>query len=75
MTKKLGNILNQIGGTPLVPVTRLNSNKNVQILAKLESFNPGGSVKDRPALYMIEAAERSGELTKEKIILEATSLS
>ncbi|NNG06747.1 MAG: cysteine--tRNA ligase [Desulfobacteraceae bacterium] len=73
MTKKLGNILNQIGGTPLVPVTRLNSNKNVQILAKLESFNPGGSVKDRPALYMIEAGERSGELTKEKIILEATS--
>jgi len=73
MTKKLGNILNQIGGTPLVPLTRLNSNKNVQILAKLESFNPGGSVKDRPALYMIEAGERSGELTKEKIILEATS--
>ena len=73
MTRKLGNILNQIGGTPLVPITRLNANKNVQILAKLESFNPGGSVKDRPALYMIEAAERSGELTKEKTILEATS--
>ncbi len=73
MTRKLGNILNQIGGTPLVPITRLNANKNVQILAKLESFNPGGSVKDRPALYMIEAAERNGELTKEKTILEATS--
>ncbi|UCB47915.1 MAG: cysteine--tRNA ligase [Deltaproteobacteria bacterium] len=73
MTRKLGNILNQIGGTPLVPITRLNANKNVQILAKLESFNPGGSVKDRPALYMIEAAERSGQLTKEKTILEATS--
>ncbi len=73
MTRKLGNILNQIGGTPLVPITRLNANKNVQILAKLESFNPGGSVKDRPALYMIEAAERSGELTKERTILEATS--
>ena len=65
--------MNQIGGTPLVPITRLNANKNVQILAKLESFNPGGSVKDRPALYMIEAAERNGELTKEKTILEATS--
>jgi cysteinyl-tRNA synthetase len=73
MTRKLGNILNQIGGTPLVPITRLNANKNVHILAKLESFNPGGSVKDRPALYMIEAAEKSGELTKEKTILEATS--
>ncbi len=73
MTRKLGSILNQIGGTPLVPITRLNDNKNVQILAKLESFNPGGSVKDRPALYMIEAAERNGELTKEKTILEATS--
>ena len=73
MTRKLGSILNQIGGTPLVPIVRLNTNKNVQILAKLESFNPGGSVKDRPALYMIEAAERSGELTKEKTILEATS--
>jgi cysteinyl-tRNA synthetase len=73
MTRKLGDILNQIGGTPLVPIARLNANKNVQILAKLESFNPGGSVKDRPALYMIEAAERSGELTKERIILEATS--
>ena len=73
MARKLGNILNQIGGTPLVPITRLNANKNVQILAKLESFNPRGSVKDRPALYMIEAAERSGELTKERTILEATS--
>ena len=73
MTRKLGSILNQIGGTPLVPITRLNANKNVQILAKLESFNPGGSVKDRPALYMIEAAEKNGELTKEKTILEATS--
>jgi len=73
MTKNLGNILNQIGGTPLVPITRLNSNKKVQILAKLESFNPGGSVKDRPALYMIEEAEKSGALTKDKIILEATS--
>jgi cysteinyl-tRNA synthetase len=45
----------------------------VQILAKLESFNPGGSVKDRPALYMIDEAEKKGELTKEKIIFEATS--
>ncbi len=73
MKKKFGNILDQIGWTPLVPIKQLNSNRNVQILAKLESFNPGGSVKDRPALAMIEEAEKRGELTKEKIILEATS--
>ena len=73
MVKKFGNILDQVGWTPLVPITRLSANKNVQILAKLESFNPGGSVKDRPALYMINEAEEKGELTKEKIILEATS--
>jgi cysteinyl-tRNA synthetase len=73
MNKKYNNILDQIGGTPLVPVNRLNSNKDVEILAKLECFNPGGSVKDRPALYMIEEAEKMGGLTRDKIILEATS--
>ncbi len=73
MAKKYGNILDYIGNTPLVPIRRLNPNKNVEILAKLESFNPGGSVKDRPALYMIEDAEKTGELRKGKIILEATS--
>jgi cysteinyl-tRNA synthetase len=67
------SILDLIGGTPLVSINVLNPNKDVEILAKIESFNPGGSVKDRPALYMIEEAERKGELTKEKIILEATS--
>ncbi len=67
------SILDLIGNTPLIPVNRLNPNKNVKILAKLESFNPGGSIKDRPALQMIEDAEKSGELTKNKIILEATS--
>jgi cysteinyl-tRNA synthetase len=71
--KQHNNVLDHIGWTPLVPIRQLNSNRNVQILAKLESFNPGGSVKDRPAFYMIEEAERTGELTKDKIILEATS--
>lgn len=71
--KKYNNILDHIGSTPLVPIRQLNSNRNVQILGKLESFNPGGSVKDRPAFYMIEEAERKGELTRDKIILEATS--
>ncbi len=73
MARKYGNILDLIGNTPLVPIVRLNPNKNVEILAKLECFNPGGSVKDRPALSMIEEAEKSGQLTKDKIILEATS--
>ena len=73
MTKKYGNILDQVGGTPLVPIKRLRTNDKVEILAKLECFNPGGSVKDRPALRMIEEGEKKGELTKEKIILEATS--
>jgi cysteinyl-tRNA synthetase len=62
-----------IGSTPLVELARINPNPKVKLLAKLESRNPGGSVKDRIALAMIEAAERSGELTRDKIILEATS--
>ncbi len=62
-----------IGNTPLVEVTGLNPNPRVRILAKLEGNNPGGSIKDRPAYYMIAKAEESGELTRDKIILEATS--
>jgi cysteinyl-tRNA synthetase len=73
MLENRGNVLDFIGNTPVVPVKRLNPNPKVEILAKLEYFNPGGSVKDRPALYMIEEAERSGALTRDKIILEATS--
>ncbi|MBU0628188.1 MAG: cysteine synthase family protein [Nanoarchaeota archaeon] len=67
------NILETIGNTPLVRINRLNPNKNVEVYAKLERFNPGGSVKERIGLAMIEAAEKSGELTKDKIILEPTS--
>ena len=67
------NILDLVGNTPLVPLKKLNTNPRVQVLAKLEMFNPGGSVKARPALKMIEAAEKSGELTPDKIILEPTS--
>jgi cysteinyl-tRNA synthetase len=73
MSGKHNNILDLIGNTPLAPLNRLNPNKGVEILAKLESFNPGGSIKDRPALCMIEEAEKKGELTKDRIILEATS--
>ena len=65
--------LELIGNTPLVRFRRLKPNPNVEIWAKLEGSNPGGSVKDRVALSMIEAAEASKELTRDKVILEATS--
>ena len=67
------NILEAIGSTPLVKINHLCPNPNVLIAAKLEGNNPGGSIKDRPALYMIEMAEKSGELTRDKIIIEPTS--
>ncbi|MCU0592402.1 MAG: cysteine synthase [Desulfobacterales bacterium] len=67
------SVLDAIGNTPLVEIRRMNPNPRVKLLAKLEYVNPGGSIKDRPALYMIEAAERAGELTPEKIVVEATS--
>ncbi len=65
--------LELIGNTPLVRFKRICPNPNVEIWAKLESTNPGGSVKDRVARSMIEAAEASGDLTRDKVILEATS--
>lgn len=73
MSGKYDNILDVIGNTPLVPIRRLNGNPGVAVYAKLESFNPGGSIKDRVALSMIEEAEGNGQLTREKIIVEATS--
>ncbi len=62
-----------IGNTPLVELAGMNPNPRVRILAKLEGNNPGGSVKDRPALYMLTRAEEAGELGKGKTILEPTS--
>jgi len=56
-----------------VQLVNLNGNPGVQIFAKLEGNNPGGSVKDRPAYYMIKKAEESGQLTPDKIIIEPTS--
>jgi cysteinyl-tRNA synthetase len=67
------SILDAIGNTPLVEIKKLNPNPDVKLLAKLEHFNPGGSVKDRAALYMIEAGEKSGELIPQKTIIEPTS--
>lgn len=67
------NILALIGSTPMVRINSLNPNKNVELFAKLEKFNPSGSVKDRIANYMVEYAEKEGVLTKEKIVIEPTS--
>jgi cysteine synthase B len=67
------SILDSIGNTPVVGIDIINPNPAVKLLAKLEGNNPGGSVKDRIALYMVEAAERDGRLTRDRIVLEATS--
>ncbi len=70
---KYTNLLETIGNTPMIKLNKIINNKNVNPFAKLEGQNPGGSVKDRTALYMIEQAEKRGELKPGKIILEATS--
>ncbi|HHY60647.1 MAG TPA: cysteine synthase family protein, partial [Clostridia bacterium] len=72
MGRILNNITEAIGRTPLVRLNRINTTK-AEILAKMEYFNPGGSVKDRIALSMIEAAEREGKINKDTVIVEPTS--
>ena len=68
------SILQRIGNTPLIRIRLLEKEfPHITFYAKAEWFNPGGSVKDRPALRMIEEAERTGELTVEKVILDSTS--
>lgn len=69
------SVLELVGNTPLVRINKITSGlpKGVEIYAKLEGYNPGGSVKDRAALSMIEDAEKSGRLTPDKIILDSTS--
>lgn len=62
-----------IGKTPLAEIARINPNPNVKIYAKLEGNNPAGSVKDRPALYMINGAMERGEIQKNTNLIEATS--
>lgn len=69
----MGNIIDCIGNTPLVAIQKLNPNPNVQIFAKLEGNNPGGSVKDRAALNMIRSAMERGEVKKGSKLIEATS--
>lgn len=66
------NIIETIGSTPLVKINHLDP-ESAEIFVKLESFNPGGSTKDRPALYMIQAAEKAGLIKKGDTLIEATS--
>lgn len=72
MAKIYENILGTIGNTPLVRISRLNTSE-AEVVAKLESFNPGSSAKDRPGLAMIEAAEKAGLLKPGALIIEPTS--
>jgi len=67
------NILDLIGNTPMVQINHLNPNPNLELFLKLEKFNPGGSVKDRVTKYMIENAEKNGELRKGMTVIEPTS--
>src|SRR3990170_7176609 len=67
------SVLDTIGNTPLVKLPSFSPRPGVQIYAKLEGANPTGSLKDRIALYMVEAAEKSGDLTPDKTVLEPTS--
>ena len=69
----MAGILDTVGNTPLVELQRLNKNPNVRVFGKLEGNNPGGSVKDRPALNMIRAALERGDIDKSTKLIEATS--
>lgn len=73
MAKIFNNILETIGNTPLVRLNRVTKGSGALVLAKLESFNPGSSVKDRIAASMIDAAEKAGLIKTDTIILEPTS--
>ncbi len=73
MTRRADSILELMGETPIVRLNKFTPNPRVDVYVKLEYFNPGGSVKDRPALAMIVAAEASGELVPGKTVMEATS--
>ena len=70
---KYENILESIGNTPVVRLNKIGKHLSQQLWCKLESFNPGGSVKDRPALNMIVEAEQAGELKPGDTIIEPTS--
>ena len=71
--RQVCGLLESIGNTPLVELRRVRPGHGARILAKLEGANPGGSVKDRPALWMIQRAQEEGRLVPGKVILEPTS--
>jgi len=73
MSRIYSDVTKTIGNTPLVKLNRLTQDLKTTVLAKLEFFNPLSSVKDRIGVAMIEAAEKSGQLTKDKVIIEPTS--
>ena len=68
-----GTILERIGDTPLVPLRRIGAGLRGELWAKIESANPGGSVKDRPGVWMVIAAEEEGRLREGAVVLDATS--
>src|SRR5437899_12248196 len=68
-----GTILERIGETPLVPLHRIGAGLRGELWAKIESANPGGSIKDRPGLWMVLAAEEDGRLRRGRTVLDATS--
>ena len=69
----MATILDTVGNTPMVELKRLNANPGVRIFAKLEGNNPGGSVKDRPAMNMIQSALDRGDIDQSSKLIEATS--
>jgi cysteine synthases len=69
----MATVIDLVGNTPLVELKKINPNSNVTLFAKLEGDNPGGSVKDRPALNMIRSAIERGEINKKTKLIEATS--
>ena len=73
MSRIASNITDLIGNTPLVDLSSLVGKDGVQLYGKMEGHNPGGSVKDRPAYWMLKEAERRGELKPGMKIIEATS--
>lgn len=71
--KVVNSVLELIGNTPILKLNRMIGTEDAEVFVKLEGFNPGGSVKDRPGLFMLEKAEAMGQLKSDSIILEATS--
>lgn len=68
-----GGIVDAIGGTPLIRLARLFSGESFEVYGKLEGMNPGGSAKDRPALYLLKEAIKRGDITEHSVIVESSS--